>query len=87
MEQVCSRIMFYKAKGPKGWSGKHIISVKLSGWMNQSFIIKHLQESFELLWKLVHIRDCSHHTASFFGHEMKMLLSSFAKERSVIMKH
>lgn len=63
-----------KVKGPKGWSGKHIISVKLLGWMNQSFIIKHLQESFELGWKLVHIKYCSLHMSSFFGHEMKMLL-------------
>lgn len=38
-----------KVKGPKGWSGKNIISVKLLGWMNQRFIIKHLQQSLELV--------------------------------------
>lgn len=31
-----------KVKGPWGWSGKHIISVEVLGWMNQGFIIKHL---------------------------------------------
>lgn len=61
-------------KGPEGWSGKHIILVRLLGWMNQGFIIKHLQESPELAWKLVHIQHCSHPTSSFVGHEMKMLL-------------
>lgn len=61
-----------KVKGPKGWSGNHIISVKLLGWMNQGFLIKHL-EGLELVWKLVHIQHCSLHTSSLFGHEMKML--------------
>lgn len=67
-------LCFMKVEGPKGWSGKHIISVQLLGWMNESFIIKHLRESLELLWTLVDIKHSSRHMSSFFGHEMKMLL-------------
>lgn len=40
-------LCFMKVKGPWGWSVKHIISVKVLVWMNQSFIIKHLWDDLE----------------------------------------
>lgn len=42
-------LWFMKVKGPWGWTVKHIISVKLLDWMNQSIIIKHLWEGLELV--------------------------------------